>query len=55
MLPLEFFVSASGVSGSCGPDLFQCSTKEKCIPASWKCDGEKDCAEGEDEVNCRKK
>lgn len=23
-----------------------------CIPVSWKCDGEKDCDNGEDEVNC---
>ncbi|MEQ2312009.1 hypothetical protein AMECASPLE_026478 [Ameca splendens] len=31
---------------SCGPGTTQC------IPIFWKCDGEKDCDKGEDEVNC---
>lgn len=31
---------------SCGP------TSHKCVPASWRCDGEKDCESGVDEAGC---
>lgn len=31
---------------SCGP------TSHKCVPASWRCDGEKDCEGGADEAGC---
>lgn len=32
---------------------FSCgSGSTQCIPVFWKCDGEKDCDNGEDEVNC---
>uniref|UniRef100_A0A8C5NYC3 Low density lipoprotein receptor-related protein 8, apolipoprotein e receptor n=1 Tax=Jaculus jaculus TaxID=51337 RepID=A0A8C5NYC3_JACJA len=31
---------------SCGP------TSHKCVPASWRCDGEKDCDGGMDEAGC---
>lgn len=31
---------------SCGP------TSHKCVPASWRCDGEKDCESGADEAGC---
>lgn len=31
---------------SCG------DSSNKCIPASWKCDGEKDCESGIDEAGC---
>lgn len=32
---------------------FSCGVgSTQCIPIFWKCDGEKDCDNGEDEVNC---
>lgn len=31
---------------SCGPGSLQC------IPAAWQCDGERDCKNGADEVDC---
>lgn len=32
---------------------FSCGVgSTQCIPVFWKCDGEKDCDNGEDEVNC---
>lgn len=31
---------------SCGP------SSHKCVPASWRCDGEKDCEGGADEAGC---
>lgn len=39
-------------SGStCQPGDFVCDD-DSCIPAGWECDGEEDCAGGEDEANC---
>ena len=44
--------------GTCAPEEFQCpsfnGTASRCISNSWKCDGEKDCAGGEDEIGCGK-
>lgn len=31
---------------SCGP------ASHNCVPASWRCDGEKDCESGADEAGC---
>lgn len=34
----------------CDSDHFLCNTE--CIPLLWHCDGQKDCHDGSDEVNC---
>lgn len=38
---------------TCRVNEFSCGAgSTQCIPIFWKCDGEKDCDNGEDEVNC---
>lgn len=38
---------------TCRMNEFSCGAgSTQCIPLFWKCDGEKDCDSGEDEVNC---
>lgn len=42
-------------SGECNPTTeFKCRSDNRCIPAAWRCDGGKDCSQGEDEEECRK-
>ena len=31
---------------------FRCSNTTQCLPVSWKCDGDFDCPNQEDENNC---
>ncbi|XP_076032414.1 uncharacterized protein LOC143020142 [Oratosquilla oratoria] len=43
-------------NGKCtGPNHFQCSTDEYCIPVAWLCDNDSDCKDNSDERNCTKK
>ena len=38
---------------SCSSDEFMCADGLQCITDVWKCDGEKDCSDGSDEVGCK--
>ena len=39
------------VKRTCGVNSFTCGDN-RCIPQIWHCDGDKDCVDGSDEVNC---
>ena len=36
----------------CGEFQWTCSSRTRCIPKSWHCDGRKDCDDGSDEMEC---
>ncbi|KHJ47277.1 Low-density lipoprotein receptor domain class A [Trichuris suis] len=39
--------------GKCNPETeFHCPSDNRCIPKGWRCDGGKDCSQGEDEQGC---
>ncbi|KAM9214405.1 low-density lipoprotein receptor [Leptosomus discolor] len=40
-------------SPTCSPREFSCGGRQnRCVPASWHCDGHRDCDNGSDELNC---
>ena len=39
---------------TCPSYHFKCEITGHCIPNGWKCDGDKDCQYGSDEVGCSK-
>ena len=46
-------MSCPEIESTCGPDYFICGNN-LCISKSWRCDGDRDCADGQDEMNCTK-
>ena len=40
------------ISGTCTVDEFLCVVDTKCIPKAWVCDGNTDCSDKSDEVDC---
>lgn len=38
---------------NCTAEEFKCRNVEHCVPLTWRCDGDTDCADGTDEWNCR--
>ncbi|XP_048256632.1 low-density lipoprotein receptor-related protein 4-like isoform X3 [Haliotis rufescens] len=44
-------VAAQSVPATCKQDMFQCSDTQ-CLPSRWRCDGEIDCRDGTDELDC---
>ena len=48
----DFTIVGPTESGLCKDDEFKC--EERCISLLWRCDGEPDCMDGEDERNCGK-
>ncbi|CAE1155780.1 LRP2 [Acanthosepion pharaonis] len=54
--PSNFFLSSDNRTciANCSSSQFRCGiTDDRCIPLLWKCDGEKDCKDGLDELDCR--
>lgn len=51
--PSHAHVSVSTAKQVCPAEKLSCGpTSHKCVPASWRCDGEKDCESGVDEAGC---
>lgn len=53
--PSNFFLNSDNRTciANCSSSQFRCGiTDDRCIPLVWKCDGEKDCKDGLDEVDC---
>lgn len=37
---------------TCGKNEFYCAVGKQCITITWRCDSDKDCYDGSDEMNC---
>ncbi|UYV67340.1 VLDLR [Cordylochernes scorpioides] len=50
---LEEWLAATGPTSRCSSTQFDC-LNGRCIPATFRCDGDNDCYDHTDELNCRK-
>lgn len=46
--------ATKGPGDTCAPEQFVCLSDRTCIPASYQCDEEPDCADRSDEYGCGK-
>lgn len=46
--------SSTCAVNKCSPFTFRCDNGEQCLPHSWICDGDPDCRDGSDELECSK-
>ena len=44
--------SSSNSTAACSSGQFLCSGSGACIPVTQRCDGRRDCSNGEDEMDC---
>ena len=49
---IKLFQFQIGPENRCEPNEYQCENK-KCILKTWLCDGDDDCGDGSDEVQCK--
>ena len=43
-----------GLNHTCDAKEHKCHDTGNCITKRWLCDGDRDCKDGSDELNCRK-
>ncbi|XP_066981575.1 sortilin-related receptor-like [Macrobrachium rosenbergii] len=48
----EFNVTIQWRRNPCNKQQLFCSEEKRCLPLQWRCDGQNDCANGEDEEGC---
>lgn len=53
LLILVVFFFRTGTPSPCEPNEFKCRNGP-CTLKLWRCDGDNDCPDGFDELNCRK-
>lgn len=51
----KFLIKYIAIRDYCTADEFACCAKpQQCIELHRRCDGHRDCSDGDDEINCRK-
>ncbi len=50
---MKIFICLETSVASCRPEEFRCNNN-RCLFKRWVCDGENDCGDNSDEINCGK-